>query len=69
MVDAYASQSAALRPFGVSAERLRAAPAYRFTASPHAHGAYYDGFDWGMRSDRWRALAAQALARLEGGPC
>jgi LmbE family N-acetylglucosaminyl deacetylase len=64
MFACYASQSKTLEPFDCTAERFRIAPAYRFTERPHGRGAYYDDHDWGMRSERWLGLAAEALGRL-----
>jgi LmbE family N-acetylglucosaminyl deacetylase len=69
MLLAYWSQRSTLAPFGVEVERFRAAPAYTFIAPPHFNGAYYDRFDWGMRSERWRKLAAEALDTLGLGRC
>ena len=42
-------------------ERWRAAPRYDFTRPPPGEGALYDGFGWALTSDRWRAVAAEAL--------
>ena len=69
MLDAYASQRRTLQPFDTLEERFRPAPAYSFTAPPHHRGAFYDDFDWGMRSERWLVLAAEALTKLEARPC
>lgn len=66
MVACFATQQAVLAPFPLDRELLRPAPAYRFTSSPAA-AALYDRFDWGMRSERWRTLAAAALAELDLG--
>ncbi|WP_230530905.1 PIG-L deacetylase family protein [Microvirga roseola] len=64
MLEVYRSQQRTLAPFGVDAERFRLAPSYCFTAPPHDNGAYFDSFAWGMRSDRWLGLAADALDSL-----
>ena len=62
MLACFATQRATLAPFlGLTGERFRAAPAYDFTRPPAAR-VYYDRFNWGMRSPRWCALAAHALA-------
>jgi LmbE family N-acetylglucosaminyl deacetylase len=61
MLDCFVTQRATLAPFrGWTALRFRPAPHYDFTR-PAAPRSYYDGFAWGMRSARWRALAASAL--------
>ncbi len=63
MLECFATQRLTLQPFfGWTQERFRAAPSYDFTRPPAAR-AYYDGFDWGMDSRRWCALAAGV------GPC
>jgi LmbE family N-acetylglucosaminyl deacetylase len=69
MLDTYRSQARVLAPFGNDVERFRLAPSYRFTVPPHGNGAYYDRFDWGMRSERWFALAADALDTLGLDSC
>lgn len=60
----YASQRATLAPFRASAERFRLAPRYDFTAPPHRGVLHYELYPWGMSGERWRALAAEALAGL-----
>jgi LmbE family N-acetylglucosaminyl deacetylase len=69
MLDAHRSQARTLAPFGCEVERFRPAPTYDFTAPPHGQGAWYDQFAWGMRSDRWFRLAADALRVLGIEPC
>jgi N-acetylglucosamine malate deacetylase 2 len=60
MQTCFTTQRTTLAPFfGWTEERLRLAPRYDF-AHPPARRIYYDAFDWGMISERWRALAAQA---------
>jgi LmbE family N-acetylglucosaminyl deacetylase len=61
MLACFATQGAGLGPFsGLSHERFRAAPVYDFTRPPAAR-IYYDGSGWGPTSERWCALAAEAL--------
>lgn len=69
MLDCHATQAAVLAPFTVDVERFRPAPRYDFTAPPHPGALWYDGFDWGMRGERWRELAAQALDELGMTAC
>ncbi|HEX6534304.1 MAG TPA: PIG-L family deacetylase [Gemmatimonadaceae bacterium] len=65
MLDRYASQRRMLDRFPVRRERFRVAPRYDFTRAPHAGRLWYEWFGWGgMTGERWRALAASALARL-----
>lgn len=65
MLDRYASQRRVLDRFPVRRERFRVAPRYDFTRPPHAGRLWYEWFGWGgMTGARWRALAAEALARL-----
>lgn len=61
MIACFRTQQATLRPFaGWTEMRFRPAPRYDFTR-PSAERAYYDAFPWGMTSERWCALAAEAL--------
>jgi LmbE family N-acetylglucosaminyl deacetylase len=60
----YRTQAGVLRPFGLEAERFREAPRYDFARPAHEGPLFYEGFDWGMRGDRFRALARAALAEL-----
>lgn len=62
MLDCFATQHRTLEAFrGARAERFRPAPEYDFSRPP-APRAYYDGFPWGMTSERWCAHATEALA-------
>jgi LmbE family N-acetylglucosaminyl deacetylase len=69
MLATYRSQARVLAPFGADVERFRPAPTYDFTAPPHGNGAYYEMFDWGMRSEHWFSFAGGALETLGLGPC
>lgn len=60
-LDAHASQAHVFGDWRPTHERWRAAPAYDFTRPPPGEGALYDGFGWALTSDRWRAIAAEAL--------
>jgi LmbE family N-acetylglucosaminyl deacetylase len=64
MLGAFASQSRMLAPFGVQAERFRAAPAYDFTRAPHGGLLHYESLGWPMNGARWRTLARAALRQL-----
>lgn len=64
MFDCFVTQRKVLAGFPVAVERYRPAPCYSFTAAPHPGPLYYEGFPWGMTGERWRALAAAALAEL-----
>ncbi len=64
MLDCFATQRETLRPFPVEVEKSRLAPSYDFCSPPHAGPLYYDRFPWGMDSQRWRALAREALRTL-----
>lgn len=64
MRDCYVTQREVLAPFPLDRERFRVAPPRRFTEPPHAGSLHYEWYDWGMRGDRWRELAAGALAEL-----
>jgi LmbE family N-acetylglucosaminyl deacetylase len=64
MFECFATQSHMLRHFGVEEERYRAAPAYDFTAPPHAGTLLYESFGWPLTGARWRLLAQEALRTL-----
>lgn len=65
MLDAFITQHDTLLPFyGCRAEKWRYAPAYDFTAPPHAGTLYYDVFDWGIHSREWRERAVSAASKL-----
>jgi LmbE family N-acetylglucosaminyl deacetylase len=64
MYDCFPSQGAALRDMPVRCERYRPAPAYDFTAAPHAGRLRYERYPLGIRGPEWRRLAADALAQL-----
>jgi LmbE family N-acetylglucosaminyl deacetylase len=66
MLSCFVSQRAMLSQFPLhDVERFRRAPEYDFKLPPHAGQLYYELFDWGMKGDRWRALAQEALQTLE----
>jgi len=67
MLECFPTQREMLRHFELNEERFRPAPAYDFTAAPHAGTLLYESFGWGITGDRWRLLAAKALKTL-GAP-
>ena len=61
----FATQQGTLQYFPTAIERCRPAPAYDFTAPPHAGTLFYERFGWGgMTGERWRALAKEAIGGL-----
>lgn len=64
MLDAHASQAAALSAFGVEAERFRPAPPADFTRPPHAGPLQYEEWGFAMDGARWRRHAAAASAAI-----
>ena len=64
MFSCHASQRSMLAAFPITIERFRLAPRYDFTKPPHLGAAYYDRFEWGIHSSRWRQLAGEALSEL-----
>jgi LmbE family N-acetylglucosaminyl deacetylase len=64
MLKCHATQFPMLRNFPNDVERFRPAPAYDFTAAPHAGKLFYEKFSWGMTGERWRRLAAEAMREL-----
>jgi len=67
MLECFATQQEMLRHFAVGEERFRPAPAYDFTAAPHAGTLLYETFGWRLTGERWRRLAQEALKTL-GAP-
>jgi LmbE family N-acetylglucosaminyl deacetylase len=68
LIAAFTTQRETLSWLPIAVERFRPAPRYDFTQPPHAGMLNYERFPWGMTGERFRALAAEALAqlRLEG---
>ena len=61
----FTTQQGTLQYFPTGIERFRPAPAYDFTAPPHAGTLFYERFGWGgMTGERWRALAKEAVEAL-----
>jgi LmbE family N-acetylglucosaminyl deacetylase len=67
MFACHATQLDALRDFPRDMERFRRAPAYTFTAAPHAGRLHYESFGWGVTGTDFRAAAALALRALALG--
>lgn len=64
IIDCHATQRETLSHLPLDVERYRPAPAYDFTQPPHAWKLHYEHFPWGMTGERFRQLAAEALAEL-----
>jgi len=64
MLDCFVTQTAMLQNFTVEDERFRLAPVYDFTEPPQTGRLHYDGFDWGITSEHFRALAGDANREL-----
>jgi N-acetylglucosamine malate deacetylase 2 len=62
MLSSYASQAAVLQSFNTSREVFRPAPVYDFHAPPHEGKLWYECLGWEMTGEKWRSLAASALA-------
>lgn len=65
LMQCFNSQTETLAYFSLAQERFRIAPHYDFTRPPHPGPAFYDGFPWGMETQRFCKLAAQAEAELQ----
>jgi N-acetylglucosamine malate deacetylase 2 len=61
----FETQGKVLQYFPVQCERFRPAPEYDFTQPPHEGQLYYELFDWGMTSGRWRMLVSESAALLD----
>ncbi|HLH16776.1 MAG TPA: PIG-L family deacetylase [Bryobacteraceae bacterium] len=64
MLECFPTQAGMLRHFALDEERFRPAPAYDFTAAPHAGTLLYESWNWGITGERWRLLAGEALKTL-----
>ncbi len=65
MVERFPTQQKVLAAFRLESERFRCTPERDFRLPPHEGRLYYESFDRGMDGERWRSLAAAALADLE----
>jgi hypothetical protein len=63
MMARHATQSGVLEAFSVTTESFRLAPEYDFMRLP-ATSAYYDRFDWGLKSPDWPPLVRDAINEL-----
>ena len=66
LMQCFTTQTETLAYFSLAQERFRIAPHYDFTRPPHSGPAFYDGFPWGMETQRFCKLAAQAEGELQG---
>lgn len=64
ILSCYQSQHQVLQQFPLRYEPTRIAPAYNFTEAPHAGILHYEHYDWGVKGEQWRQLAATALREL-----
>jgi N-acetylglucosamine malate deacetylase 2 len=64
LMASFATQQEALRACPRDREGFRPAPRYDFRAPPHPGKLHYEHQPWAMSGERFRALAAQALAEL-----
>ena len=69
MLISYVSQQVVLAGFSLGPERLRPAPAYDFTSAPCPGKLWYETLGWPMTGERWREIAASALADLAENSC
>jgi N-acetylglucosamine malate deacetylase 2 len=61
----FTTQQDTLRYFPRDAERFRIAPEYDFRTPPHPAPVFYDGYLWGMTSQRFCDMARSAESALE----
>jgi N-acetylglucosamine malate deacetylase 2 len=64
MLHCFKTQLHMIENFPVDRERFRTAPAYDFSEPPHAGKLHYEYFNWGIKGERWRRLAAEAAREL-----
>jgi LmbE family N-acetylglucosaminyl deacetylase len=60
----FRTQQQTLQQFSCESERYRVAPEYDLTKPPHRPPLFYDHFPWGMQSEDFCRLAAEAEALL-----
>jgi LmbE family N-acetylglucosaminyl deacetylase len=65
MLACFATQKQTLAQFPTEVERFRQAPAYDFTAPPHAGRLHYETAGYGITGQEWRAFAWEALRKTE----
>ena len=65
MIECFVTQQKTIAPFPIELERFRRAPRYDFTQPPHSGTLFYERYDWGMVGTRWRALAREAIEKLD----
>lgn len=65
LIDCFTTQHETLRIFRVECERFRIAPKYEFGKPPVEGPALYDGFPWGMTSQRFCELACEADGAIQ----
>lgn len=64
MLDSFLTQKNVLSVFNIEKEAFRFSPFYDFLRAPHEGTLYYEHFDWGIKGESWRRLAAEALDYL-----
>jgi N-acetylglucosamine malate deacetylase 2 len=64
LFDYFVSQKQTLQYFKIEREIFRIAPIYDFGEPPHSGAALYDRFPWGIKSEEFRHLAAEAEKKL-----
>jgi len=64
MLACFRTQAETLAQFGTRVECYRPAPAYDFARPPNDGRAFYDRFNWGLRSAEWPELVTEALQQL-----
>jgi LmbE family N-acetylglucosaminyl deacetylase len=64
MLACFASQAEVLAPFPLAVERYRRAPAYDFSAPPHAGALHFEALGWPQRGADFCRNAVRALEQL-----
>lgn len=65
VIACHVTQRVTLKNLPTDTERFRPAPRYDFRRPPHDWKLHYEHHPWGMTGERFRELAAQALAQLQ----
>jgi LmbE family N-acetylglucosaminyl deacetylase len=67
MISCFKSQASTVALFSIGVERFRNSPNYNYRLRPHDGPLYYEFFDWGITSEKWRRLAVEAILLLKIG--
>jgi hypothetical protein len=65
MIDCFATQREMLSIFNIEKEVFRIAPVYDFSQPPHGGTLLYEIMNWGLNSNKWRAVVEQVSNEID----